>query len=331
MALPRRPVIDRPRRRSRLPRLLVTGLLLTGLVLAVNSVVRSSAEGPDPVLAYLDTARPLIDDSTRQGAAVEDLRDRAGELGRTGLRRTLDSLQRDSDATASAIRALEPPAEATDAAGLLITSVVTRAQAVGRMRDALSGALGERPVEEVADALTAIGRDFTVADRAYQLFLDGLSPERRRVMPPSVWVADDVRWSRTEVVAFVSTLRASATLAPVHDVAVVTVTTEPAAVGSDGPAKVLPNVKSIVLQVVVANVGNEAERRVPVDVVARSDAGIKTARNFVDLAAGQRLTTTLTVSPPVGGGPVTMTVKVGPVAGEGSAADNEQTQLFVLR
>src|SRR5687768_16955178 len=106
MALPRRRVVvDRPRRRSRLPRVLLVGFLLTALVLAVNSVVRSTADGPDPVLAYLDTARPLIDDSTTQGEAVEDLRSRAGELGRTGLRRTLDVLQRDTAATAKAVRA----------------------------------------------------------------------------------------------------------------------------------------------------------------------------------------------------------------------------------
>ena len=331
MAVPRRRAVDLPRRRSRLPRLLVTGVLLTGLVLAVNSVVRSSAEGPDPVLAYLDTARPHIDDSTRQGAAIDELRNRGGELGRTGLRRSLDTLQRDTGATATAVRALEPPAQAADAAGLLITSLVTRAQAVERMRDALSGgALGDRPVEELADVITAVGRDFTVADRAYQLFLDGLTPERRKVMPPSVWVSDDVRWSRTEVLAFVSTLRASATLAPVHDVAMVTVTTEPAAVGSDGPAKVLPNVKSVRLQVVVANVGNEAEKRVPVEAVAQSDGGIDTARTFVDLAAGQRMTTTLTIEPKPGG-PVTLTVRVGPVPGENAPADNEQIQLLVLR
>src|SRR5207237_1245254 len=59
------------------------------------------------------------------------------------------------------------------------------------------------------------------------------APAAAGAMPPSVWAADREAWSRGAVGALVSAMRASATLAPVHDVSVVLVTTDPAAVAKD--------------------------------------------------------------------------------------------------
>src|SRR5687768_6042649 len=89
-------VESRRRPPRRFPRLVLLALLATVVVLAVNSIVSSSAEGPDPALVFADRVRPAIDRSTRQGIALEDLRTSAGSLGRDGLKRGVDRLLRES-------------------------------------------------------------------------------------------------------------------------------------------------------------------------------------------------------------------------------------------
>jgi hypothetical protein len=177
-----------------------------------------------------------------------------------------------------------------------------------------------------------VGGDLAVSDRAYELFLADLPDAARETMPPSVWLPDPTRFERPEMAAFVGTLRASASLAPVRDVTVLTVTTDPVPVGAvEGTGeRVLPVARTLRLQVVVANAGNQAEKRVPVEAVVTSQGGMDTARQFVDLAPGQRATVTLALRPsPVG--VLELKVRAGPLDGEGSIADNEQLSHYVMR
>ena len=46
-------------------------------------------------------------------------------------------------------------------------------------------------------------------------------------IPDSQWVADDSAWSQPDLAVFVASLRSSTSLAPVHDVKVVVVSTDP--------------------------------------------------------------------------------------------------------
>jgi hypothetical protein len=287
----------RRRRRGGPARLIVLALIATVVVLAVNSIVSTSAEGPDAGLTYADQVRPLVDRSTRQATALDDLRNRANELGRDGLRRSLDRLERESNTLRDQLRDVDPPKEMADAHGLLVTCFVTRAKALNDFEDGLAGAFSSANTEEVTQRLVDAVGALRVADQAFRLFVDSLSPAGRKAMPASAWIVDEARWSRAEIGAFVTTLRSSASLAPVHDVALVTVTTDPAAVGVEGGASVVPKVKSIRLDVVVANVGNGAEKHVAVEAIATSAGGLDTSRQFADLAAGQRQTVTLTVQP----------------------------------
>lgn len=328
----RRAAALEPRRRRRgTARLVVLALLATVVVLAVNSIVSTSAEGPDAGLTYADQVRPLVDRSTQQATALEDMRVKAGELGRDGLRRSLDRLQRDSSALRRELQSVDPPSGMGDAHGLLVTCFLSRAKGLVALEEGLAGAFSatgttEEVTQRLADAIGAL----RVSDQAFRLFVDELTPAGRKAMPPSVWIADESRWNRAELNSFVTTLRSSASLAPVHDVALITVTTDPAPVGADAGASVLPRVKSIRLDVVVANVGNGPEKRVAVEAVATSAGGLDTARQFTDLAAGQRQTVTLTVQPKAGN-PVELRVRVGPLGEEVNVADNEQVSSLVLR
>ncbi|HEX2850515.1 MAG TPA: hypothetical protein VHN98_08170 [Acidimicrobiales bacterium] len=305
------------------------------VVIAANSIITTSTRGPDEAMAYADRVRPAVDRSTRQAAALDDLRGQAPTLGATGLRRNVDRLVRDGRDIVASVDDVSPPKKLRQAHGLLRTALETRADALASFSTTL-GAGPDDPFDKGVDSLVAVGRDLAVADRAYQLFLEQLPPPARQTMPASTWVPDDTRWARPEMSAFLATLRASASVAPVHDVGLITVDVEPAPVGVDpgqgADVRVLPLSKTLKLQVVVANAGNTAEKRVPVEAVLTSQGGMDTGRQFVDLAPGQRQTVTLSVRVTAPGTAVIdLRVRVGPVADEAKAADNEQSFRFTMR
>jgi hypothetical protein len=324
-------VEGRRRPPRRLPRLVLVAVAASLLVVAVNSIVTSSAQGPDPAIAFADRVRPSVDRSTRQAAALDDLRAQAGTLGLDGLKRGVDRLLRDSRAIVAEVDAAPADGDLRRTQGLLLTSLTTRQQALEALVDTLAGRFESGPPEQAVDALVEVGGDLAVSDRAYELFLEDLPEVARRTMPPSVWLADRTRFERPEMAAFVGTLRAAASLAPVRDVAVLTVSTDPIPVGMDGPVnRVLPTSRTMRLEVVVANAGNVAEKRVTVEAVVTSQGGMDTARQFVDLAPGQRSTVALTLRPsPVG--VLDLQVRAGPVDGEASIADNQQQSSYVMR
>lgn len=323
--------LDARRAPRRFPRMILLALLATVVVLAVNSIVSSSAEGPDPAVSFADRVRPAVDRSTRQGIALEDLRASAGDLGTEGLQRGVERLVRESRALVAQVEEAPASGELRAAHGLLLTCLTTRAEALTRLHDTLTGRFENGPPDQAIDALVAVGDDLAVSDRAYLLFLDDLSDEARSTMPESRWLVDPTRYERPEMAAFVGTLRAGASLAPVRDLALLTVSTDPAPVGLDGPVnKVLPLAKTLRLQVVVANAGNVEEKRVAVEAVVTSQGGMDTARQFVDLTAGQRATVELAVQPSAVG-VIELKVRAVPVEAEANLADNEQVSYYVMR
>ena len=323
-------VEGRRRPNRRFPRVVFFAVVATLVVLAVNSIVSTSAEGPDPAMVFADHVRPAVDTSTRQSMALEDLRSSAGTLGRDGLKRGVDRLLRESRALVATVEDAPAEGELRKTQGLLLTCLTTREEALAALAATLAGEFESGPPEEAIDRLVDVGGDLAVSDRAYELFVADLPRAARESMPESVWLPDPTRFDRPEMAAFVGTLRASASLAPVRDVTVLTVTTDPVPVGMDGANRVLPVSRTMRLQVVVANAGNLAEKRVPIEAVVTSQGGLDTARQFVDLAPGQRATVTLSLRPsPVG--VLELKVRAGPLEGEGSIADNEQLSYYVMR
>ncbi len=314
----------------RFPKLLFLALAMTLLVIAVNSIVSSSAEGPDPALVFADRVRPAVDRSTRQAAALEELRTAAPTLGRDGVQRGLERLLRESRDLVLEVERAPVEGEVRRTQALLITCLATRQDALEDIADTVAGRFESGPPEVAIDALVAVGEDLAVSDRAYELFLKRLPAKARDSMPDSVWLPEESRFGRPEMSSFVGVLRAEAGLAQVRDVALVTVATEPSPVGTDGLNRVLPLTKVLKLQVVVANAGTVAEKRVPVEATVSSQGGINTSRQFVDLAAGQRMTVTLTLRP-APGGVLELKVRAGPVETEVGQADNEQVSYYVMR
>lgn len=330
MVAPRRPVDVGRRVPRRSPRLFLVLLGLSIVVVAVNSILTTSERGPDEAVAYTDRVRPAVDRSTRQAAAVDDLRNEAGTLPAAGLRRAIERLSRDSQSYLDEVREVDPPGRLDVAHGLLITTLATRDAALDRLGEALT-ADESTPLEDAIRLLENVGDDLAVSDRSYQLFLDLLPQAARTTMPPSIWINDPTRWERPEMAALVATVRASDSSAPVHDVTLVTFTTDPSPVSADSDGRqILPRSRDLSLAVVVANAGNTAEERVAVEAVFTIQGGLDTARQFVDLQPGQRQTVVLGLRP-AAGTDATLVVRVVPVAGETTTADNERTVAYAVR
>lgn len=330
MVIARRPVDRRRRPPRRYPRVVLLAAALMLVVLAASSIVRSSAQGPDEAVAYADRVRPHVDRSTRQAAAVDDLRNQIGQMPAAALRRTLDRLVRDGKELTAEVRALDPPRELDVAHGLLVTCLQTRANALRDLRSALTSRPEVRSNEDAARDLEAVGGALVVSDQAYKLFLDALPSDAQRSMPASTWVADETRWDFPEMAALIGTVRSSASIAPVRDITLITVTPTPAPVASEGAAQVLPKSRTLELDVVVANAGNTPEKRVPVQAVATSVGGLDTARQFVDLEPGQRSVVRLGLRPAPGPN-LEVRVTVGPAEGEAHVVDNEHVLSYVVR
>jgi hypothetical protein len=95
---------------------------------------------------------------------------------------------------------------------------------------------------------------------------------------------------------------------------------------------VLPLSKSLNLQIVVANTGNQPEKNLTVSAtVAPSYFGpTQMVRNFVNLAPGQRQTVDLGGLRAQPGQPTTLTVKIDTVSAEVNVADNVKAIAFVM-
>jgi hypothetical protein len=327
-----------PRRRSRRPRWVFLAAVLTLIVLAVNAVQDARDDGPSVRLAqvaYLDRVRPSVERSTEQGADLVRVKNEAARLGRAAVGRRLDQVSRDAWAALRAVREADPPESLEMAHDLLVATMTMRARATDDTRNGLTRALGTDPAEPAVATLARVGRDMATADGTYHAFLDAVprvDGKPAGAMPRSTWLpAGTGGWSEGELAAYVQSLRSSMTLAPVHDVAVALVTIDPAPVAKEGDASVLPAVRVLRLQIVVANTGNEAERRVQVLASLTAEGVADTARDFVDLAPGQQATVVLGGLRPVAGTSMTLTVGIGPVDGETRVEDNQTSIPVVFR
>ena len=326
-------VADRRPRSSRPLRLLGFAVLLTVVVLIINAIARNTGGGPDPRVTYLDSVRPIALRSAENGADLNDIKSRAGELGDDLLEQRLTAVTRQARAIADEVSAVEAPEEVRADHGLFVTVTEVRADAVERFDEVLREAVaaGSDPADSV-EGLVAVGNELVVADRAYALFVERAAEDVEPSMPAGLWVATPDDWARPELAAFLATLRAGQALTPVADVGIITFTTDPDAVGIDGDAIVLPATRpGLGLSVVVVNMGNQRLRQVTVEIsVTASDGTTDTARNFVALDPGQRATVevgNVRLIP----GPATLTVRLAPVEGETALEDNEQTRALVIR
>jgi hypothetical protein len=309
------------RRRAR-RRALAAAVVLTALVVVIDVAVRSFSDGPDQRLAYLDEARPHIEDSSAQAGDLSSLLREARSLDRVTFDRRLERLQREAQATSEEVEALDPPPSLTRADAYLISTLAVRFRVTTDLEPAFEIALGQGTVPEAVDRLGALASDLLLADRTYLLFVEEAARAEDTVtLPESTWIANLVAWQQPALEELVTGVRSAGTLAAVHDIAVVTVQVSPPPVVQEGDVGVLATADPLRVTVIVGNRGSEAER---MNVVAGFDGMPQSVvAEAVELEPGQDLTVVLEPVPPPEAGVVTLVVRVDPVTGEQATADNE--------
>ncbi|MBA2610150.1 MAG: hypothetical protein H0U92_14530 [Actinobacteria bacterium] len=307
--------------------------MLSLLALGVHAIASGGRDEKLRQLGYLDEVRPLIADSTSQGADLLGVRENASDLGKPGTRNRLNQVVKQTQDTLDAVKDIEPPSGVDEAHTLLVATLQLRVLGARAAAKDMIAALSAQTPAPIVERLVATGRNMIAADQTYKAFSDvvasELANEAAKAVAASVWIADPTQWESPELTAFVNILKANSSVAPIVDVSTVLIRTTPAAVGKEGEKFLLPKTPSIRLEVVVANIGNVAQKKVTVMATLTSATGVDTARDFVDLSPGKRVALTLRglrATP----GDATLTVTIGPLAGETSTEDNSITNVLSI-
>jgi hypothetical protein len=313
---------------------LVLGLFITALIVTANAALSAQSGVPGRRLStenFFDVVQNDVQRSTQSGLDVAQLRSDAVSLGRDGIANLLNRIVVDTDAVLREVREVNVSSNLRDARDLLVATLDLRAKAAVDLRRAFAEALGNQPAGMPIAAMADVGEGMKAGDRVYQLFQTTL-PAGLASIPGSTWVADQAAWTPAELTIFVNTLRASTTLAPVHDVKVIMVATNPSPVGQQAGAEVLPIGRDLGVEIVVANEGNEPERQLTVSVgINPAVDGIgASARDFVDLVPGQKRTVDLGNLHPIPNTLTMLTVHIQPAPGQTNLPDTQQTLSFVM-
>ncbi|PZR77455.1 MAG: hypothetical protein DLM65_15690, partial [Candidatus Aeolococcus gillhamiae] len=195
------------------------GVVLTLVILLVDAALNSTSPATVQQLstsAWVDRVLPLVAESTSQGNEINQIRNHTIGMSGKSISDQLHAASSGAGRVYQQIIAVKPPAGVNAASGLLVACLLVRSRAAASMTAAFDqalsaplpsaspsgfpGTVGGVPVTAVpaapagapnaaVEAIVNAGRDFEVADRAYQLFVGAL-PTRIVRPPPSTWVTD---------------------------------------------------------------------------------------------------------------------------------------------
>ncbi|HEX6476714.1 MAG TPA: hypothetical protein VF005_05530 [Acidimicrobiales bacterium] len=316
--------------RRRLPPVLVILGVVVAVIVIVVLALPGSQSSPDQQ-SYLDIVRPQLQLSAQQGAVVRDMRANAASFDRTALFQRLNDLVSAAAGVQQQVALPGAPGSLGSSGGDLNQAMRMRAQGVSSLRDGMQSALSGAPSDQATTQLARAGQQLGAADGLYGSFLRALSRSQAAsiAVPQYRWILNPPDWDPQALSLYVLSLRLSPSLAVHHDVAVVLVSTQPAPTSYNGPVAILGLARQLTVSVVVANNGNATEHDVPV-VATLASGQTQSARAVVDIDPGQRRAVDL------GGlslGPrkfYILTVTVGPVAGDPTPADNQQTTVLAV-
>jgi hypothetical protein len=326
-------------------RWIAVGLTVTLFLLLIDASLNSKSVAPSQQLAagaWYDDVLPLITASNAEGAEIAGLWSSGLSTPAASIASRLESLVTGSNQIYQEVSKLRPPVDLTGPAGLLEACLVARSQATVALRQAfmltlgaaypgsktaavsMSAALSGGVSPELQDVATAQAR-MDLGDQAYQLFAGTMPKQLGLSIPSSVWLANAGPYQAQNAEVFLASLQNSVNTSPVHELKIYALTTDPAPVTVHGTTEVLPDASSLLLNLVVADVGNQTEDNLTVTAsISPATAGSASVRDFVNLDAGQSHTI-VELGPlnPPEGVPVTLTVTVTPPSGSPTPVVNQ--------
>jgi hypothetical protein len=278
------------------------------VVLAIGTATQiGPASGPDRRMidrSFAVLAGPIVAQSDASGSALRSLLADGPSLGRTAFFSELVSIATGTATASRRFAALSPPDPGGEAAERCATALAGRWGAATRIQGALEGLLGGPDGHgggdeaSAARRLESAGVLLEVADGSWAACRRELrrAPGSAR-LPVSAWVRNPGVWSDTALGRFVAALVSSPSLVPVHRLALVTVSTDPASVPGASGVVVVPPTTSLQVHVVVADQGNVDEMQVSL-VVTAVPQGLARAPAPVGARTALGAGDSVTLSPP---------------------------------
>jgi hypothetical protein len=305
---------------------LVVGIIITLVVVIIDASLKSRSPSVAPRMAasaWVDRVLPIIQASTAQGQEIARIRS-SGVSSSSASSITAQIAQTATAAKNSyrQLSALRPPDQLVGATGLLEASLLVRSQAAAAMAQALNRELGNGApsgTDPQVGALTTVGQDFQISDRAYSLFAQRLPAIGVRA-PASSWVSDPTQYNAGNVQVFLASLRNAAAGLPVHQLTIASVTLTPSPLNTVGGVEVLIPTSQVSVSVVVANTGTERENLLAVQASISPSAGNAVYKQVISLPPGAAYNALLGPLNPQPGAVVTLTATVTPPPGSPTSA-----------
>jgi hypothetical protein len=311
-------------------RWIAAGVVITLVVLLIDASLNSRSPRPQEALAsgsWVDRVVPEITTSNAESQVLNQLWSGGLKMPPAQLESSMEQLASGSARAYATVVALRPPTSLAGPAGLLEAALLARSRAAGELQKALIATLGSAaatPGTKVTANATAVdpatvvpdvtqaGSDIQIGDQAYQLFLSSLPTSLGVRFPPSAWGSDPAAYTAAAAQVFLTTLQNGVVTTPVYQVKIFGITTTPGPVSTSGATQILPDATAMILNVVMANTGNQPLQNLTVTAAINpAGHGSSSVRDFVNLEVGQAYTINdLGPLNPPQGVPVTLTVTV---------------------
>ncbi len=299
---------------------MAAGIIITLVVLVIDASLKSRSPTVAPRMAasaWVDRVLPIIEASTTQGQELQRLRMSGVNTSASSITTQVGQAATAAKDSYRQLSALQVPDQLVGAAGLLEACLLVRSQAAASMAQALTkGLANDAPSggDSQVGALTAVGRDFQISDRAYQLFAQRL-PSVGVKAPSSSWVSDPTQYDAGNLQVFLASLRNASAGLPVHQVTIAQVLLNPSPLNTAGGVLVLIPTNQVSVSVVAANTGTERENLLSVQASISPSAGNAVFKQVISLPPGAAYNAQLGPLNPQPGAVVTLTVTVTPPPG----------------
>lgn len=341
-----RPRRQSSRRRNRVLRLVVAGVVFFLVILALAWWVRSCQHDRkvESYREYMDAVNTAIDDSDKVG---KDLAKIVADPGKYAsgkeLEAALAKLVATQDEIAVRVARQEHPDSLDEEADVLVTGMKVRKRGLDLFRRAIGAALNDKKGVKPS-AVTALSGYLSGPDAYYQALF--YTPARQvmkdedvqgvKVPTATYYLKADIL-SEASVTAMLEQLGASAKLGGTHGVALDGVTAQPSGTALvRGKSVPIPASADLSFEVTVENQGDSAEADVVVEITLVLPGGdkLKETATIPAIAAGKKGSVAVEgfVMPNSAISRVsTLRVKVGPVPKEQTVTNNSATYQFLLQ
>jgi hypothetical protein len=324
-------------------RWLAVGIIITLLILLIDASLHSKSLNQGEQLAtgqWETQVLPIITTSSAEGRVIASIWANGLSTPGAGIASELQQVATGSAQAYNSIVKLHPPAALDGPAGLLEACLYSRKTAAASLQAGFANVLGASvPGAKVVtpnaaaavQAIQSAGNDIQVGDQTYSLFMKSLPAHLGLKIPPSSWYSNPAPYQTQTASVFFASLQNAVNPAPVHQVRVYAISSNPSPVSVQGTTQILPDATAITLTIVVADVGNQPENNLTVTAaISPAGRGSSSVRDFVNLSPGQSYSIVgLGPLNPPQGVPVTLTVTVTPPAGSATPVVT-QTMVFQM-